>query len=275
MRKNVMDCMVKFGGLFVGQPMRIEFPNAARDDFHWTQPQLNIGSAPGNDLVLAASQAAAQHLRIQQDRRGVVLQVLPSASRIHVNARPVREKALLRVGDVISVGDCRMLLRADADPSLRELPALPEQVRCTVALRAVSGPLSGRVLPLENKLELGSQGRYPLELPQGETASMRIHWQDGKLVLEAIQSSARYPLRVNGVIVHRLALQPGDQIGVAMHRFVLDAPGMEPEPEFIMPAPPVAPLPEDTAGPSGEVWWLITTAAVLALGIALVLLIRF
>jgi predicted cobalt transporter CbtA len=39
------------------------------------------------------------------------------------------------------------------------------------------------------------------------------------------------------------------------------------------PLPPQ--LPEDAAGPSGEVWWLIVTAAVLALGIALVLLIRF
>jgi hypothetical protein len=35
------------------------------------------------------------------------------------------------------------------------------------------------------------------------------------------------------------------------------------------------PLPEETAGPRGEVWWLILTAALLALGIALVLLVRF
>jgi hypothetical protein len=34
-------------------------------------------------------------------------------------------------------------------------------------------------------------------------------------------------------------------------------------------------LPEDEAGPRGEVWWLIATAAVIALGIALVLLVRF
>jgi len=34
-------------------------------------------------------------------------------------------------------------------------------------------------------------------------------------------------------------------------------------------------LPEESAGPTSEVWWLIVTAAVLALGIALVLLIRF
>ncbi|OOG63432.1 forkhead-associated protein [Rhodanobacter sp. B04] len=255
--------------------MRIEFPNAAREDFHWAQAQLRIGSAPDNDLVLAASQAAPRHLRIQQDRSGWVLQVLPSADRIYVNARPVRERALLRPGDVVSVGDCRMLLRADEDPSSRAPLNVSEQGRCTVALRAVAGPLSGRVLPLQDSLELGSQGRCPLELPQGDVATLRISWQDGQLLLEAIQSSARHPLRVNGVNVEKLALQPGDQIGLAMHRFVVDGPGMEPEPEIVLPEPLPEHLPEEAAGPTGEVWWLIVTAAVLALGIALVLLIRF
>jgi hypothetical protein len=272
---DVLSCMLEFHGLSTGFSMRIEFPNAAREDFHWTQALLRIGSAPDNDLVLAAGQAVPQHLRILQDRRGWILQVLPSADRIHVNARPVRERALLRAGDVISVGDCRMLLRADQDPSFRSSLSVPEEGRCTVALRAVAGPLSGKVLSLQDSLELGPQGRCPLELPQGDVASLRIFWQDGKLLLETRQSSERHPLRVNGVTVEKLALQPGDQISLAMHRFVVDAPGMEPEPEIVMPEPPPVHLPEEAAGPIVEVWWLIVTAAVLALGIALVLLIRF
>jgi hypothetical protein len=267
--------MLEFRDLSGGGFMRIEFLNAAREDFHWTEAQLRIGSAHDNDLVLAANQAATQHLRIQQDRRGWVLQVLPSADRIYVNARPVRERALLRAGDVVSVGDCRMLLRADQDPALRPSLSVPEQGRCTVALRAVAGPLSGRVLPLQDSLELGPQGRCALELPQGDVASLRIFWDGGQLLLEATQPSERHPLRVNGVGVRRLALQPGDQIGLAMHRFVVEAPGMEPEPEIVMPGPTPQHLPEEAAGPIGEVWWLIVTAAVLALGIALVLLIRF
>jgi hypothetical protein len=255
--------------------MRIEFPNAAREDFHWTQAQLRIGSAPDNDLVLAISQAAAVHLLIRQDRRGWALQVMPSADRIHVNARPVRERALLRAGDVVSVGDCRMLLCSDQDPALRPAVTVPEQGRCTVAVRAVAGPLSGRVMPLRESLELGPQGRFPLELGQGDVAAIRIRWDEGKLLLELLQASVRHPLRVNGVIVENVALQPGDQIGLAMHRFVLDAPGLEPEPEIAPAVVLPEHLPEEAAGPPGEVWWLIATAAVLALGIALALLIRF
>ena len=268
--------MLEFLSLSTGSHMRIEFPHAAREDFHWAQAQLRIGSEPDNDLVLEASQASARHLRIQQDHRGWVLNVLPSADRIHVNARPVRERALLRAGDVISVGDCRMLLRTDEEPGNRVALAVPVEGRCTVALRAVSGPLSGRVFSLGDSIELGPPGRCPLELPRGESVALRVFWRNGNLFLETTRASGRHPVRVNGVAIESVALQPGDQVGVAMHRFVLDAPGMEPEPEWIMPEEPVqAELPEDAAGPTSEVWWLIATAAVLALGIALVLLIRF
>ena len=165
--------------------MRIEFPNSPREDFHWDGPALRVGSAPDNDLILAAHQAGAYHLRIQMDRRGWVLQVLPQGNRIYVNARPVREKALLRAGDILSVGDCRMLLRTDEQPA-HQLPlTVPAEGRCTVALRAVAGPLSGRVLSLQEKLELGPHGRIPLELAQGETASLAVFWKEGQLMLEA------------------------------------------------------------------------------------------
>lgn len=255
--------------------MRIEFPNAAREDFHWVQAKLRIGSASDNDLVLAASQAAPRHLRIDQDRRGWVLQVLPSADRVYVNARPVRERALLRAGDVVSIGECRMLLRDDDDPASRAPRQVPDQARCTVALRAVAGPLSGRMLPVGDGLDLGPGGRSSLGLAQGEPVDLHVSWDEGRLMLESTCPSVRHPLRVNGVAVQRVALYSGDQIGVAMHRFVLEAPGMEPEPGSIESVPPPADLPEAAAGPPGEVWWLIVTAAVLALAIALVLLVRF
>ena len=255
--------------------MRIEFLHSAREDFPWTAPQLRIGSAADNDLVLSAGQAVPRHLRIEQDQRGWVLAVLPSATRVYVNARPVRERALLRPGDMLSVGDCRMLLRADVPLEQRETMAAPMLARCTAALRALAGGLSGRVLPVGNGLELGPYGRCPLELPQGETASLKLGWQDDRLLLESTLASAAYPLRVNGVTVQRLALQPGDQISLGPHRFVLDAPGMEAEPVAVPPEAPAPALPEDAAGPRGEVWWLIVTAAVLALGIALMLWLRF
>ncbi|HET6432391.1 FHA domain-containing protein [Dyella sp.] len=254
--------------------MRIEFSHSAREDVHWDQPVLTIGSAQDNALVLAPHQASAHHLKLLSDRRGCRLEVLPGGSRIYVNARPVRERALLRPGDVLSVGDCRMLLKTDHSPAERPPLRVPESSRCPVALRAVAGPLSGRVFALREQLALGPGAAVPLDLPQGESAALRLFWRDGELRLCQERESARYPLRVNGVEAAEVALHPGDQLGLATHRFIVDAPGMPPEPEFIPPAPAVGALPEDSAGPRGEVWWLIVTAAVLALGIALVLLVR-
>lgn len=254
--------------------MRIEFPHSAREDFHWDGTKLTIGSAPDNDLVLAGHQAGAHHLRLLCDRAGCRLEVLPGGNRIYVNARPVRERTLLRVGDVLSVGDCRMLLKADVDPVSRKPLKVAENGRCPVALRAVAGPLSGRVFPLRTQLDLGPRAAVPMELPQGEVASLRLCWHEDQLMLESLQVSARYPARVNGVAVTDVALQPGDQLGLGTHRFLVDAPGMVPEPALPAFPPADEPLPEEAAGPRGEVWWLIVTAAVLALGIAMMLLVR-
>ena len=254
--------------------MRIEFIRAARESFSWTQAQLRMGSAPGNDLILAADQAAAEHLSIDCDARGWVLRVTPGAARIYVNARPVHEQTLLRPGDVVSVGDCRMLLCADEVPERRPLPpAVSDPASCTAALRAVAGPLSGRVFPVHEFLEFGPRGRHALELPQGEAGSFRIGWHDGRLTLSAEQSG-QHPLRVNGNPVTKAVLQSGDQIGIAMHRFVLEAPGIKMEQEQAKPPPPPPVHAPETASHAGA-GWLILTAAILALGIALLFLVRF
>ncbi|NUR21706.1 FHA domain-containing protein [Frateuria sp.] len=255
--------------------MRIEFPNSAREDFRWAQAALSIGSAPDNDLVVSVQQGAAHHLRIRQDRRGWMLEVLSGAGRVYVNARPVRERALLRPGDILSLGDCRMLLCADEDPASRAPLALAQQSHCTAALRAVAGPLSGRVFPVRERLEFGPQGDQPLDLPQAASATLALFWKDGELHVAAGPTPPRYPLRLNGVPVEQAVLHPDDQLGIAMHRFLVDAPGLLPSPVVTSHEPLHERLPEDAAGPRGEVWWLIATAAVLALLIALILLVRF
>lgn len=256
--------------------MRIEFVSSARGDFHWSRPVLTIGRADDNDLVVSESQVAANHVRIHRDSRGMVLNVMPDAGRVYVNARPVRERALLRAGDSLSLGDCRMLIRDDADLEARDV-AKPTDARCTVALRPVAGPLSGRTIPVGDRLELGAtHGALPLELPGNDAALLVLVWEEGELILDGARVPARHAVRVNGVKAVRASLQPGDQIGLAAHRFVLDGPGWSAEPPVVMVEPePDEPLPEDTAGPRGEVWWLILTAAILALGIAMVLFVHF
>jgi len=256
--------------------MRIEFVSSARGDFHWSRPVLTIGRGEDNDLVVSETQVAARHVTIHRDRRGLVLEVAPETGRVYVNARPVRERALLRPGDSLSLGDCRMLLRDDADLDARETVE-PTDARCTVALRPVAGPLSGRVIAVGDRLELGAtHGALPLELPGNDAALLVLAWEGGELILDGSRVPARHAVRVNGVKLVRAVLQPGDQIGLAAHRFVVDGPGWSAEPVVVMPEPEVEAdaANDESGGARGDVWWLIVTAALLALGIALVLFVK-
>src|SRR3569623_2134670 len=127
--------------------MRIEFPNSAREDFRWAQAALRIGSAPDTDLVVSAQQGAGHHQRILQDRRGGVLEVLSGAGRVYVNARPVRERALVRPGDILSLGDSRKLLSADAAPAMRA-PLLLSEVEAGPRWESLWLSATGAVLAL-------------------------------------------------------------------------------------------------------------------------------
>jgi len=187
----------------------------------------------------------------------------------------VRERALLRAGDSLSLGDCRMLVRDDADLDARDT-ALPTESRCTVALRPVAGPLSGRVVAVGDRLELGStHGALPLELPGNDPALMVLAWDDGELVLDASRVPARHAVRVNGIKTVQASLQPRDQVGIAAHRFIVDGPGWVAEPVVTVPEPEPDDTQEPAEPPRGDVWWLILTAALLALGIAAVLFVHF
>ncbi|MDN5940154.1 MAG: hypothetical protein L0H83_16030 [Salinisphaera sp.] len=78
---------------------------------------------------------------------------------------------------------------------------------------------------------------------------------------------------VNGVSALSGCLLAGDQLAWCGHRFVVEIPAQADTPKApVAFVPHEAALPEATAGPQNEVWWLIATAALLALGMAVLLL---
>src|SRR5690348_13981422 len=93
--------------------MRVGFANSNREPFRSAGARVRVGSAEGNDLVLGGPGVAERHLAIAEDKRGLVLEVLPGAQHVYVNARPVRERALLRYGDVLSIGGCKLTMLPD------------------------------------------------------------------------------------------------------------------------------------------------------------------
>lgn len=247
--------------------MRIGFANGNREPFRSDGARVRVGRADGNDLVLGGTGVAERHLAISEDRRGLVLEVLPGAQHVYVNARPVRERALLRYGDVLSVGGCKLaVLPDDASDDITASRALEHDGGRPgyAALRAVSGTLSGRLLPIEGKLMLGGRGFAPAGLPQCEL----------KLDKGGVRLDADAQVAVNGSPRKRAVLQAGDQLAMGEHRFVLEAPGLQ---AAVLAAQEAdhEPLPSaldlEPRSSRAEVWWLLGTAAILAAVIAVLL----
>ena len=249
--------------------MRIAFVHSSRETFRSTGARVRIGGGAENDLALSGAGVAARHLAIVEDRRGLVLEVLPGASHVYVNARPVRERGLLRYGDTLSIGGCKLLLLSDESrergASIASAPSSDAIRPGFAALRAVSGALSGKLLPVETKLILG--GRGPV-LP-GVTPSCSVQVCGQELVLEAADAG----VQVNGLPGTRSRLVSGDQVTLGEHRFVVEAPGLQVEAATAatpIELPPPRPRTEPRAS-RAEFGWLLGTAALLAVIIALLL----
>lgn len=248
--------------------MRVVCIHPARDPALHAGNTLSIGSAADNDVVVAGGDA--HHATIISDRRGLVLDVRPGSQRVYVNARAVRERALLRHGDVLSVGAQKFLVTTDAEPPLPGFDGVGA-TPAPVALRVITGTASGQSLAVSPELRLGAGSRYFGDLAY----SCRIVLAPDGL---RFQSESATP-RVNGWHCKAAALRPGDQITLGEHRLVVDAPGLEhaahvaglPAP----PPPPQAPRIDVDDSAHAEVWWLIGAAIVLAALIALLLYVRW
>ncbi|THD08097.1 FHA domain-containing protein [Metallibacterium scheffleri] len=248
-------------------PEKIEFSSAAAS--------ITLGSSAGDDIVLAGEGVAAAHARLSLDARGYVLEVGAAVAPIHVNARPVRERALLHAGDQISIGAAQVLLLGehvceacpdDAEPDTEVPPG-------ALSLRGIGGSRSGAALSVAPTLELGADG-----LPAGlgaNAGSLRVFCVQGRpAMLCRDLPMAAWP-RINGHVAACAWLHDGDQISIGAQRYLVDAPPDAARHDAVDAfIPAEAARPEDTAGPRREVWWLLLTAAVIALVLALLLAIR-
>lgn len=268
------------------EPMRLSFSNGEHADVIVDSGVTGIGSAQGNAITLDAGGVKPWHARLLVDQRGMILEVLDAQARTHVNARPIVEKALLRLGDVINFDDIAAVLKPDMDEIIDTrvpatvAPGTAGEVS-RVVLRGVSGAQFGKTISVGAQLLVGSGSRgLDLDEPGMSERHVSISVSDDAIYLRDLGSSLG--TEVNGVKVKNAVLHPGDQLSFGRNRFVLEAPGYPargqnlPTPAEMAPAitqtldaiqiaDPVQPALEDDG--SG-VWWLIAAAALIGLGIA-------
>lgn len=263
--------------------MRLSFGNGEHADFVVEEGAVSLGQAEGNTFVLAARDVAARHARLTVDARGVVLEVLDPQARTHVNARPVREKALLRSGDVLCLGQVTIVLKADRDelietvvPSETESGA-PAQHPPRVILRGVSGGHYGKTIAVNHRLTIGNAPDRGLVLDEARIAARHATIEHVGNAIYLRSTSGKESL-VNGVRVRDAVIHPGDQIAFERSHFVVEAPGLplrgadagaEGRTEAVDADPREASAAEPAS--QGGIWWLIGAAALVAAVIALMI----
>lgn len=233
------------------------------------------GLARRGDAIVADAGDAAS-VRVCVDRRGVWMTLEPGAHAVHVNGRPVRRMAMLRVGDAIHLDGVLVQLLAANDvdrriPEPRPRPATESRL----VLRGVGGQHHGRCFDLSRARVVGRlEGcDIPIDAPAFAERHARLEPHGDTIVLRALSPGDSSV--VNGEAVRDALLRAGDQVVFdAHHRFVVEAPGRPP------PRPATADEPaEDAAGdapvPSSGVRripWLLLAALLLAAGLAALLL---
>lgn len=244
--------------------MRVVCVHPARDAVSFAEGAVHIGSASDDAIAVTGAGLDPRHVTLAADARGLVLTVRPGSRRVYVNARAVREQALLHYGDTVTLGSNRFVVATDVmPPEAAANDGLSPVGR--VALRIVSGMASGQALVVAPELRLGAGTRHFGELGY----ACRVSQVVGGLLFESDDSAPR----INGWRCNRARLFPGDQIVLGEHRLVVEAPGLQyAAREVPLPAPAqIEPEAEPVALPSTEIWWLIVAAAVLAAVIALFL----
>lgn len=248
--------------------MRVVSLHPARDPVPCGDGPVWFGSAPDNDIVPAGAGVESRHAMIKADARGLVLTVQPGCQRIYVNARAVRERALLRYGDSLTLGANKFVVTADVAPPVAGETAVAGKPAGPALLRIVSGAASGNALAIAPELRLGSGTRHF----GGAGCGCRIVQVADGLVLETDGAQ----VYVNGWPCRRVRLSHGDQIVFGEHRLVVEAPGMEYAAHLaslpLPPAPEPEPVPDDAT--HTEIWWLVAAAAALAVVIAALLYFR-
>ncbi len=225
--------------------MRLHFPNGEHPDTFWAEGRLSIGTGDAHRIRLNHPSIDESHLMIDADPvRGIELSV-QNKSDVHINGRPIKAKALARLGDMVLLGPVKMLIKADSDNREAPPPSVNDGIgpgiknlAARAMLRAVSGQYFGKVIGLKLRTTIGRGSECDLVLDEPEMSRQHacIESTGSGIYLRDLGSvNGTY---VNGIAVRDAVLKPGDQIAFDQNRFLLETVGVSPIELITAPAHP-------------------------------------
>ena len=262
--------------------LRLRFPNSTQPDATIAPGLHAIGRGADGALALVADEARALAL-LHVDRRGVWLRLADGARGVHVNGRPVKRMAMLRVGDAIYVEGAELRLLGAArtrDPV--PPPDGGDGGDARILLRGVGGHYHGRSFTLDHPRVVGRGHEADIRIddPAFPERHARIEASNGQAILRGLPGAD--PSVVNGEAVHDAVLRTGDQVVFdAHHRFVVEAPGRPAvvhdamAPDFVDDDIDLAhsdAVPHRRGGGARRLPWLLLAALLLAAALSIILL---
>lgn len=212
--------------------MRLHFPDREHGDVEIHSGRLVLGRIEGVDVRVDSPAVSERHAYIDYEPvRGLTLEVASPGAEVHVNGRRVEQRAILHLGDLITLGPVRVLLTEA--PGVRPPPPKAATAGSPPArtppqralLRGQSGPLFGKVIPLQQRTVIGNSADCDLVLNEPTLAPRHAEIENGPDGLVLRDLTGRGGIQLNGLVVRDAVLKPGDQIAFGPHRFLLEAPG--------------------------------------------------
>lgn len=264
----------------------MRFPNQPHADLVLGAGVHGIGHVAGGLIgpVQATADAGDALVHVCVDRRGVWMKLGHKARAVHVNGRPVRQMAMLRVGDAIYLEGTELLLlgmRGTPAVTLPPIAPVAGDADPRIVLRGVGGQYHGRSFTLAQPRLVGRGADCDIRIddPAFAERHARIERHGEQILLRALCKGEGSV--VNGEPVRDAVLLPGDQVVFNAHqRFVVEAPGRPDSTRDHVP-PPVGGITADvTAGSptqgtprnARKLPWLLLAALLIAAGLSALLL---
>lgn len=257
--------------------LKLRFPEHHHPEMPLTDGVHAIGRI--GDTVGLVEERDAPAIRLFVDRRGVWMTVDEEARGVHVNGRPVRRMAMLRLGDAIYLDGVEMVLVSARTPeplpdALRHVPG-EYRGDPRVVVRGVGGHHHGRSFTLDTPRLVGRSEDADIRIDDAAFPERhaRIEMIGNRIVLRDLGGGEGSV--VNGSPVRDALLAPGDQIVFdTHHRFVIEAPARSTA-QLLDAAPATGDHTGAAANPPRR-WrlpWLLLAALASGLGIAALLLL--
>ncbi len=231
--------------------LAIEDDEGKRTVVPLTRDEYTLGRRDGNTIRLTERNVSRAHARLYKKngtssadgvpKTTIILEDLTSYNGVFVNGLRVTEAQNLAHGDLVQIGEYRIVLQDEAAPEAPP-PALPNDVKQTAPGAPAAHARASALLDRPNRLVMivgpAPAAEFPLDrdrmtIGRAEDASIsvnhnsvsRIHCEvhalgDGRF--EIVDKASSNGVRVNGADLRRGIVEPGDviELGDVQFKFV-------------------------------------------------------